>query len=439
MAWKLFTGTNPADVFRLVDPAALREWSVDQGLSVAPWEGRANLFESTAGAEPGRGGVLMMGRDVAKLKPAEDYTLTVLDDGNRPVALKKLTITKTTCVTPSTSGVADRVYLVELADRRIHLSRIPWSKGYNLPASGTNYLTGTLNGGSAWTWATMINDIWAGLSIGAAPTLPYTPHASPVGFDFYGGWAWAALNHVCDRLGIVPDYDPVADTFELKKIGDDAAEKSKLASIQAEPRTWDSDPMDAERYKRPQKIRVLFRRVPAPFEGTDPFYASDVTLATAPGVVSGTFVQLRDDLVAVGATGTPTNSAALASRATDRAAAWLTKHEGRDRRYYKVWRDVRPEAAAVVGGTATAVRWEDRGGGIRTEVQSEPTKSMELWTPATIASGVGGCQRLPVKVECVSNAIVVTYKYVWVNFPVYDTYAAMIAAHPDASVTACPP
>lgn len=390
----IFAGKACYDPSDLLRECQQRGWPVD-------WYGRANVYRCPLGREPGRGGLLMRRGDLDLIDFGADHTLEIGDNqgGASKVSLKKLTILKTTCLTPGAVDSKNATYLVDVVDRRYHLARVPCDVAYNLRAAdGASYRTATLNAGIAWTWTQLVTDLWSTCGgLGTFPGMPFTPAGTPGGFDFFGGFAWDALCRVLDRLACAPDYDPVADAFTVVRLGSaDTTATAGIASMDAMlTAEWDTYPMISLRAERPEKVRVLYRRYPVPTGGETPWYSVDVTLAAATGVVAGSYVQVVDDEIALGATGTPSNSAALGTRASERAADWLRKYQGYDRRYVRVYGGISPDAATkVLGSTMAAVNWEDRGQGARTELVSGPDGKLEKWAaprvsfdPWTVAAG----------------------------------------------------
>lgn len=358
------------------DPNPVRQACQEQGLPT-DWYGRTNFFRVPTGRGPGTGAVLLTGDDLDDIDLTTDHTLTFLDDQGNSRTLQKITLLKARCLTPGYAGDGRATFLCDLADRRWFLSKIPVDKAYNVSsADGTSYLTSSTNGGSAWTWQTLVQDLYTTLGLGAAPALPYTYTANPENLKFFAGFAWEALNQVLDALGCTIKYDPVADTFSVLKLGDTAAAAAVagaalLAQLdRAADKTWDAYWQEPNRGKLPEKVRVTFPRRPQPTDGTSTFYTVDVTLAAAEGVQAGTYEQLHDGLTAVGS-GTPTNAAALSTRASEVAARWLAKRLYSEARQTLVYRDFQ-DAPKLLSETTGEVALDDRGAMMGTAVASAP-------------------------------------------------------------------
>lgn len=373
-----------------VDPATFRRECLAAGLPLDPWWGRANGFDlNPIGKEPGKGWVLLTRSDLDSLDLTTDHTLTFSGEtAATAVSLASITFLSAQCCSPGAEADPAAVYLCTLTDPRYFLGKTPVNTAYNVvSADGTGYLTQTKNGGSAWTWQQVVQDLATALGIGTQ-TLPFTPDGTPENLSYWGGDAWESLHDVLARLACGLRYNPTAGTFSVVRLGlADSTASAALATLDATPgrRTWDAYPEDPVRAWRPEKVRVQFLRRPAPIDGTSPYYTVDVTLAATAGVKAGTYVTLDDDAAALAATGTPSNSAALATRAAERAADWLRKRGGYERPVLKVYRDFLPGVVRdVPGATVGQVRLDDRGGAMSTMVAAKPDGLLEAWKPFSL-------------------------------------------------------
>jgi len=366
-----------------VDPGRFYRECVEHRLPT-DWWGKANHFRLPLGRGPGTGHILLRQSDLDAVGTSADQTLVFSGaDRAHRVSLTRITLTNARCLSPGGPGQAEAVFLCRVADRRWHLAKIPVDDAYNVAAAdGASYLTQTKNGGSAWTWQQVVDDLVTTLGLTTAQfVLPFTPDGTPENLTYWGMFAWDALCDVLDRVACAAKYDPTADTFEVVRLGSADAAADAAMNRLASAKLWDGYNLSPERAWRPEKVQVQFPRRPRPTDGSSPYYAADVTLAAAAGVVAGTYVQLKDDLTALGATGAPTNAAALATRAAERAADWLRKRESYERPLVRVYRDFDPGAPAdVLGSTVGAVGYDDRAVW-RTEVTAEPDGRLEAWSP----------------------------------------------------------
>lgn len=365
------------------DPAKERQSCDERGIPTDHWWGKANYFELPLGREPGRGHILLRKSDLDALDRTGDHNLRVIGETTRSVlTLTRITLLHAECITPGSSADDNAVFLCEIADRRHFLAKVPLDAAYNVrDPDGGAYLTPTLNTGVAWTWQEIVQDLANTLGIGTL-TLPFTPDATPHNLSYFAGSAWDALCDVLNRLACAVKYDPTDDTFSVVRLGDVDIAASVAVENLDRRRTWDTYDEEPLRAWRPEFVRVYFLRRPQPTGGTSPYYSVDVTLDPEDGVEPETYVTLYDDLTAEGDTGSPSNAAALSTRAAERAADWLRKEEGYVRRLIRVYRDFRPQmVSSVLGSTAGAVALDDRGGLMGTVMRCRPDERLEAWRP----------------------------------------------------------
>lgn len=365
----------------LRDPAALLRECLDRDLPTY-WHGSVTVANCPPGRDPGIAAFIMNYGELQKLSKATDHTLNFAN-GEQTIDLKKWTLREASAIISGNINRDDNTpYLVRAVDRRWHLNRSPFSKAYNVTTDGTNYVASTKNGSTAWTWSQMFADLWTFLpGSPTAPTLPFTPHGTPQNFIWFGSSsAWQAINDLLDRLACIICYDPVADSFTVERLGlaDAAAVAFENTATKKGQRIWDSLPVAFDRADWPESVKVVFRRYPAPPTGSDTTYAVTTSLSGT-GVVSSTIVQIEDDACAIGATGTPTNSAYLAARAAERTADFKRKLQGFDRRLIRSYRGLWKEAVASPGSTYANLLYEDRGAGYATEIKANPDRRIEEW------------------------------------------------------------
>lgn len=354
-----------------IDPKTLAEECAALGIPLGAWHGKVNSYRCPVGRGPGRGYVLLTRADYNAIDWGAYQSLAFDDGDGNSAAIQKLTGLNPNIVTPGHASDTAAAVLVEVADRRHHLDKTVVDKGYNVrKPDGTGYQTQTLNSGAAWTWQQIVTDLVTACGL-TTLTLPFTPDATPENFDFYGASAWESLHVVLDRIVCTTRYDPVADTFAIIRMGVADAAADAVETALARHLVWDAGNLYPARSWRPEKARVLFRRRPVPTDGTSPFWAEDVTLAAAAGVLAGTYVTIHDDLSALGATGTPTNSAAITTRAAERAGDWLRHGQTFASPRLKTWVGVR-NVRAVIGSKSFEWSIEDRGNGMFTSLAAKP-------------------------------------------------------------------
>lgn len=373
-----------------LEPVALYESCLTQDppLPTAPWFGSANSFRCPLGRTPGRGTLLMSRKDIDVLGNGnrnQTFDLKFLDDSNRLVTIKSLVLVRAVALSPGKSGSADTPYYLEIADQRALWSMAKIDKAYNVrdgEGSTSAFLSATKNGGSDWTWATMFADLWSqhGL-LGTAPSLPYTPDGTPEGWIFWGANAWDAINDVLDRIGCAFKLDPLTGTKSIVRRGYDTDNANANAvSRLSKYRIWDTYEIEPEYGRLPEKITVRFAKSPPLTTGASNYYTVDVADTTATVALTGTRVILDDDLLALyDATPTLTNSAALATRAAERAAAWFKAARLAGQRETLEFAGMHGvDVICAVGAIYGEAAWLDRGKGYRTALAAREGEAW-LW------------------------------------------------------------
>jgi len=386
------------------------------------WALKPNRFILPRGSAAGRGWVLIPAARLRSLggdlDPNALHTLTFLDDRNMQVVLPHLVWVKAHNITPGADGDPAATYLLELADPRYlygaspnRFYANPVNAQYNVraPAGGT-YYSQSLNAGSPWTWQTMLSSLWSA-AVGTStaissqpPPLPFTPDGTPEDFRFVGVSAWEAYHFVLSRLGCAfvwgPDLSaPGQAKTAIVQVG--AADAANTAAV-ARWKNWrlDDDGFEeSTRSKTASQVTVFFhcfsqyddaasasRRVMAPAYSVTVPAPATVDLS---GVEPGSTKALWDDLPAVlDASGSVTNTAALNSRAAERAADYY--------RQVAVKRTARQYSGFVAddgllpGAQVSAIVWKDTtlggtegaGVGAITEVVQYP--------PVVVPDGEGG-------------------------------------------------
>lgn len=366
-------------VLQCIDPHELLQECHDREDVDTSWAEKANQFFNPLGRGPGTGGILLRDFDLASLDLTIDHTLAFQDDVGNSRVLQRITLVRGKCVIPSAPDNDNAAFLVDVEDRRRFLAKVPVDKGYNIAAAdGTSYLSQSLNSGSQWTWQGVVQDLCTALGLGTQ-ALPFSPDSVPENLLFFGSYAWEAVNQVLDRLACTFKYDIEADEFTIIRLGDttaagSTAETSLTSQLDRQGlQLWNAYWNEPNRGRFPANIRVLFPRRPQPTDGSSIFYKVDVSTGVT-SVEAGTYEILHDDLTAVGS-GTPTNAAALATRATERASDWLRKRLYSDSRQMLVYKDFQ-RASVLLCETTGAVSYDERRAS-QIAVLSEPDGALE--------------------------------------------------------------
>lgn len=359
--------------FGCLDPKALHRTCLDRSLPCDLWFGKANVFRHPAGRGPGTGAVLMTKATLDKINTdsADGHELR-FEDNSGEVTFKKVSVIKAECVLPGAKSDPNNVYLVHLADRR-HFFRKPIGKAFNVRnAKGTEYVASTKNGSSAWTWATMTTNIWDAVGeLGTFPGLPFTPHGTPEGFEYWDVSAWDALNDVLARVGCEVVMDLVTEMWTIVRAGETASAQADIDRRLSPHRTWDAYPVDPGRSWRVESLCVLFEIVPPPGPGLPPYHFEYVSLDNAAdgvtGVPTGSVAFIHDDMVYHSGV----SGAAVTARATERAADWVRQRKTYGIEEMKSYAGTRVKDAAattILGRTSSLVAIQDRGAGMTTDV-----------------------------------------------------------------------
>lgn len=369
------------------DPRTLRDSCLraTPQLPIDLFWGVTNRFEVPLGEKPGTGKILLAQDDLSAIDLTTWHDLRWWDQYGNEHTLQKITLVKAECVSPGLEGGALNVFVCDLADRRFHLARgAVINKGYNVSTpDGTGYLAETLNSGSAWTWQEIVQDLFTILALGTAPTLSPTPDGTPENLTYFGEFAWRALNNLMTRLARAIKYDPIEDTFTIVRLGDagNATAASAVIDTYYPDRVWDAYAVDPAFAWMPETIRVLFPRRPLPENGCSPWYPVDVSTGNSTALANTT-IQLNDDLTAVFSAAnetTPTNSANLTARASERAADWQRKRAGFDSYFLQVYVGHKDDANEALSGVLSHVEWQDRGLGAVTMGRRQPDRALEAW------------------------------------------------------------
>jgi hypothetical protein len=207
---------------RLFDPRMLRRLRDRFAREPLPGLALANSLYVPGGDSPARGFLLLRRRDLDAFpsKYATNFQLSVEDTKAGPAGSSKLTfhnlaVVQARCVTTGLASDAEAIYLVEVTDGRGVLKNRWFEFGlnaqYNVPAPAypNQYYQDSLNGGAAWTWPAMVENLWSKMAafLGGFPGLPAPPSGTPVNWIFPGVCAWEALCRVLDYLGFAVAVD----------------------------------------------------------------------------------------------------------------------------------------------------------------------------------------------------------------------------------------
>lgn len=305
------------------------------GIPTAPWYGLCNSFTNPIGIKPGRGHLLLLRGILDKIILSEYQTLEFASyPSNSQQSVLKLAAVRVVgapmAITPGYPGDEATAFLVEVADRRIDCvglanKRYNWRMMPDVPHDSTS-----LNSGSAWTWAEMLEDLWDAVgNLGDFPDLPRTPDGTPQQIDARACLAADVLQDLLLLNGLSIYYDVFADTFTIIDIGDDsfADYADTLLEKYMDVRCWDQE-FQHDAATIPAYVRVAF---PVWSMGGTPidhgsYFRVDVANETGEPDEEDSYVLIQDFTACrTNQVGTSLNTSELATRAADIAEQWYKR------------------------------------------------------------------------------------------------------------------
>lgn len=348
--------------------------------------GLANAYWNPLGPEPGHCWVLLPRSDLDAIKGNATHTLSFTryvsgeSSSGTSIEVSPLYLLRTQRLRPGGPDSDSSIHLVELVDRRWLANWSSVNASYNVRSYAQDetdvdgrYLTESLNGGSAWTWVTMLTAIWPGI-MGAFPGLPYSPDGIPEDYRFYGVSAWQAAHEVLARLGCTSAYDPTANTFSIVRLG-----AAQATPAYPDPPFWDAEIQDHGSTKEAATIRVFFHDHEQNYgQESDvelgdnwsikpPLTSSDVASGVTNAVGSTVRPTWSDLAREFDENGNDNNSGDRANRASDIATSYGLD-AGTERKHL-----ILPGLVSVTpGGQVRAVMWRHWGDRLVTEVVHHP-------------------------------------------------------------------
>lgn len=361
------------------------------------WVGLPNRFTTTLGSKPGKALFLMRLQELNQLNINNLNDLVFTDNQNGQATIKNLVFIRARCLTPSYSNATGAVYLVEARDVR-HFAQNEWYSSaafvsYNVrcPAGSQIYYQESTNGGAAWTWQQMLDDLWAhwiGVAeLGASPQLPGPPDGVPENYRFWGVPAWQAYNDVLTKLGYQLGCLPTKATNPCYLTAIQAPD----ANFNAAAQRWSSKLMlddytiESVRGNVPASVVVVFPMVylaygaepTTPASGnwaSTPVKAITVTPAGVPaGTEGGSEVTLFDDKPALlNFDGTLSNLAALQARASEVATKYYQSVSTGGTLMRRTYMGIISDTGFAPGLQVWGLSWRETGNGYVTEINRRP-------------------------------------------------------------------
>jgi len=262
--------------YALYDPQSIRENRARFRREMIPMLERANCIYVPTGRWPSRGWILMARGDYNNLNTySTTFQLNIGNptQPNNVATLQNLSIVQAQCVTRGLSADINAIYLIEITDSRgIIYNRwfqAPATAFYNIraPSYPQTFHPSSMNGGTTWTWTTMLQDMWNQMNtsniLGAWPGLPagVTVSGTPEGFWLPGVPAWYAFNDILEYIGLAIACDLTkVNPFTIVSPGAADATFTTLQTKYATNLEGDQEWIDTGAGRVPKTVKVLFRR-----------------------------------------------------------------------------------------------------------------------------------------------------------------------------------
>lgn len=419
----LSAATITLDGVEVYDPRPLLRYSEARGLRVDHWLRKVNSFVLPRGRQFGRGSLLFTRSALFSLLTGGEDPLNAFDHtlkfevGSDSVEIQNLGIYRAEALTATDEKTDETLYLVHLRDRR-HLGQFTsLNKAYNVYVQGfpaSNYFTVTTNGGSAWTWATMLSDLESKLSVVGTfdRSLADYPTLVPEGYRFHGVTAWEAYNRVLDdcRLVVVPTgtqegnsitFDGNYSVVKLYAVDPNHETRLSAALPNNVDLSWDER---GTALVVPETVRVFFPKEDFAFQvgsdtdevsgkiyqANDPLVLKDIATSSILAdstTISGTIKVLHAPLFArYDYSGAITNQSEIDAFAEDLASNWLNAAVTSSP-LHNIYFGVHPFAPS---SQITAVAFWDVGEplGIHTEIILSPREFEPAGFPGSYASAM---------------------------------------------------
>lgn len=221
---------------------------------------KTNTFVCPIGRDIAEGYILLPLKEYQQLNSyATSFQLTL-----GTTVLQNLAIVQAQCVSKGLTSDPNALYLIEVTDARGVLCnewfKFPINAQYNMraPAYPQLYYSGSLNAGTAWTWSTMVGNLWPSL-LGTYTGLPSVPTGTPENWYFAGVSVWDALCDVLDHLGMVVAYNPMTAVYSVVAPGTTDTVFTSLQTKYLGNLEDDLDWLDAGSGRFPKTLVVYFK------------------------------------------------------------------------------------------------------------------------------------------------------------------------------------
>lgn len=252
--------------YPLIDPAGVR---LDRRRFVrgdVPELRYANSYYSLT-EYPDIGWILLDRRSYNKInRYATNHQLVISDFVNSALTISNISIVQARCVTRGLQADPNALYLIQVTDNWGVLNnqwfQCPVNAQYNIRTPGypQQFHSWSLNGGTTWTWNTMIGDLWnrAPSQLGSYPHLPSAPSGTPEDFIFVGVSLYKAIWSTLNYLGMT-----VVGNYPNHSIVSIGASDSALTTLQTRYKKYlidDMEYIDGGSGRVPGQVVVFFKR-----------------------------------------------------------------------------------------------------------------------------------------------------------------------------------
>lgn len=221
------------------------------------WHGLANGITCPRGRAHGLAHFLFSHEDFLAIDFTQPVTITCEHEDGTDTWEHYYCI-RSQAVIPSRETPA---HWVTLADRRWVFERIAVNKRYNLRKSKTEWHEDTTNGGTPWTWAQIVTDLWGDLPgslAGTVPTLAVSPTSTPENLIFEGMSIWQAINQVLTAIGATVAYQPLSSTWLSVNLNTPWGTLNDFRLANSDRLLWDYHPGDLAALAYPAEVAVTF-------------------------------------------------------------------------------------------------------------------------------------------------------------------------------------
>ena len=300
--------------YRALNPKLLAEAAVQQGWPLA-WLGKANGVNCPRGRQYGEAHFLLAQESLAALDLSAAIDITC-EHENGTTTFPGYYVIRTQAVTRD--ALKPPVWIT-LADRRWLLEKSACSRRFNCVRDTWQYITSTLNAGSAYSWQEVLDTLWGLLpaAAGTVPTLPVSPASVPQNLVFDGGSAWRAINQVLTAIGCAAVLNPTTGVFTCVNTADDGSRDSEVADY-AKRLLWQFAPDELPATNYPASVAVTYRALPT-VATTPTLFGAEPVVSTASlgaGGIAGTAISITDTVMSNGI-----NGADLTTRTAEIATA----------------------------------------------------------------------------------------------------------------------